>query len=149
MVDRELTQAEADALIALEKVKADAVQYLYPPAGGFIVVPLISVDRTEEFQLDIRRGRLDLAKVTQQNRARRVIILVRLDLGGPPHRNPDGVELPCPHLHVFREGYGDKWAVPLPSEKFPEPGNLWQSLQDFLRFCNVSDPNVVDRDLFV
>src|SRR5438105_4348817 len=91
------------------KSMADDSQYVYPSMGGYTTVPLVSVDRAEEFVLDVRRGRIDLAKVTHQNRARQVVILVRLDLGGPPHRNPDGVEVPCPHLHVFREGFGDKW----------------------------------------
>ena len=99
--------------------------------------------------LDVRRGRIDLAKVTHQNRARQVVILARLDLGGPPHRNPDGAEIPCPHLHIYREGFGDKWASILPSERFPDPSDLWRTLQDFIQFCNITDENVVERGLFV
>jgi len=149
MAELNLTQAEADALIALEKVKADEVQYLYPGAGGYTVVPLVSVDRTEEFLLDVRRGRIDLSKVTYQNRARQVVILARLDLGGPPHRNPDGAELPCPHLHVYREGYADKWAFALSPEKFSDPSDLWRTFEDFLRYCNVTGSEIIERGLFV
>lgn len=47
----------------------------------------------ENFLLDIRRGKIDLLKATNQNRARQTIVLVRLDLGGAPHRNPDGEEI--------------------------------------------------------
>jgi len=149
MAEINITQAEADALIALEKVKGDEAQYLYPGAGGYTSVPLVSVDRTEEFLLDVRRGRIDLSKVIYQNRARQVVILARLDLGGPPHRNPDGVDLPCPHLHLYREGYGDRWAFALSPEKFPNPSDLWRTLEDFLHYCNISDPNVIERGLFV
>ncbi|MFW9280162.1 DUF6978 family protein [Glaesserella parasuis] len=26
--------------------------------------------------------------------------MVRLDIEGPPHRNPDGEEIICPHIHL-------------------------------------------------
>ena len=74
------------------------------------------MDGREEFLLDIRRARIDLAKGTYQNRGREVVILARLDFGGAPHRNPDGEEIGSPHIHLYREGFGDKWAFPIPSE---------------------------------
>jgi hypothetical protein len=37
---------------------------------------------------------------------------MRLDLDGPPHRNPDDQEIPCPHLHIYRAGYGDSGPSP-------------------------------------
>lgn len=111
-------------------------------------MPLTSQDKREDFLLDIYRGRIDLLKGTYQNRARQVIVLVRIDFGGAPHRNPDGNEVPCPHLHLYREGFGDKWAVPLPADKFPNIGDLWQTLEDFMLFCNVVDRPVIVRGLF-
>ena len=35
--------------------------------------------------LDVTRAQIKLTKATYQNRARQVIILMRLDLEGPPH----------------------------------------------------------------
>ena len=90
MSDIDLTQAEADGLLAMPKVRANEDESDYPGTGGKIVVPLTSEDRREHFLLDIRRGRIDLLKGTYQNRARQVVILARLDFGGRPHRNPDG-----------------------------------------------------------
>ena len=95
------------------------------------------MDNREKFLLDIRRGRFNFAKATYQNRARVDIVLARLDLGGAPHRNPDGVEVPSPHLHLYREGYGDKWARPLTTEEFSDIDDLWQTLHDFMKFCNI------------
>ena len=63
---------------------------------------------------------------------------MRLDIAGPPHRNPDGVEMACPHLHVYREGYGDKWAVALLTNRYPERGNLFEMLQAFMTDCNIT-----------
>lgn len=99
-------------------------------------MPLYSPDRRENFWLDLNRGRIDLKKVKMQNRGRQVVALVRLDLGGPPHRNPDGKEIAARHLHLYREGFGDKWAFPLPADKFGTPADVWEAFQDFLRYCN-------------
>ena len=148
MATTDLLQADADALISLAKIKANDDHYDYPGTGGSVVVPLTSQDRREDFLLDIYRGRIDLLKGTYQSRARQVIVLVRIDFGGAPHRNPDGIDVPCPHLHLYREGFGDKWAVPLPADKFPNIGDLWQTLEDFMQFCNVVDRPVIVRGLF-
>lgn len=92
-------------------------------------------------------GGIDLRKGTYQNRARQVIILVRLDFGGAPHRNPDGSEVPSPHLHIYREGYGDKWAFEISSDEFPQVEDPWQALQDFMRFCNIVDPPYIQKGI--
>lgn len=147
MAQSDLTQAEADALIALEKHRIDEQDWDFPMGGESISVPLQSADRREQFVLDMSRGRIDLRKVKMQNRGRQVVVLVRLDLGGPPHRNPDGVEIGTPHIHVYREGYGDKWAFPLPAA-FGAVADLWTTLDDFLRYCNVTRPPLIRRGLF-
>lgn len=148
MADMNLTAAEAEALILMPKIKVNDDRHDYPGTGGSLVIPLTSEDKREEFLLDIYRGRIDLLKGTYQNRARQVVVLVRVDFGGAPHRNPDGAEVPSPHMHLYREGFGDKWAVPLPTDKFPNVGDLWQLLDDFMRFCNVVDRPDIVRGLF-
>jgi hypothetical protein len=147
MADLNLTQAEADALIALAKYRVDGKEWNYPGLGGHISVPLFSADRREQFMLDMRRGRIDLTKGTHQNRARQVIVLVRLDFGGSPHRNPDDEEVGTPHLHLYREGLGDKWAVPLPADRFTNLNDTWQTLDDFMRYCNIVEPPTIRRGL--
>jgi hypothetical protein len=143
MADASLTQAEADSLIAMEKVRADEKEYEFPIPGEKLVIPLTSKDKRENFILDVSRGRIDLGKVTYQNRGRQVVVLVRLDVGGAPHRNPDFEEVACPHLHVYREGYGAKWAIPAPVDKFPNTGDIFQTLFHFMQHCNITTtPNV-------
>lgn len=148
MPEINLTQAEADALIAMAKHRVDNVESDYPDLGGGISVPLVSADRREQFVLDLRRGRIDLGRGTYQNRGRQVVVLVRLDFGGAPHRNPDGEEIASPHLHLYREGYGDKWAVPVPGDRFEDVRDPWRTLNDFMRYCNVVEPPVIRRGLF-
>lgn len=110
MADIEIMQADADALIAMEKQRVDDKQWLFPAEGGRLAIPLASSDNRENFMLDVTRGRIKFRKASYQSRARQAIVLMRLCLDGAPHRNPDGQELACPHLHIYREGYGDKWA---------------------------------------
>lgn len=149
MADIDLTQAEADALIAMPKSRLNDDEWDYPGTGGAITVPLVSDDKREGFLLDISRGQIDLLKGKYQNRGRKVVILVRLDFGGPPHRNPDDTEISCPHLHLYREGFGDKWASSVPPGKFPNLGDLWQTLEDFMKYCNVIQPPRIRKGLFV
>lgn len=148
MAEIALTQAEADALIALEKHRVTNDQHNFPMGGKSLTLPLQSPDKREHFFLDLSRGRIDLLKVKMQNRGRQVVVLVRLDLGGPPHRNPDDTEVPAPHLHIYREGYGDKWAIAVPAEHFRDTSDLWATLEDFLRYCNVTQPPHIYRGLF-
>jgi len=148
MADMNLTQAEADALIAMDKYRVNEVRSDFPMAGQSLVLPLQSQDKREHFLLDVSRGRIDLLKAKMQNRARQVVVLVRLDLGGAPHRNPDDQEILAPHLHVYREGYGDKWAIPVPADRFTATADLWRTLEEFMRFCNITQPPHIERGLF-
>ena len=147
MADPNITQAEADALIAMEKHRINEDRRDFPMGGQSLVLPLQSSDKREQFLLDLSRGRIDLLKVKMQNRGRQVVVLVRLDLDGAPHRNPDNEEIPAPHLHVYREGYGDKWARLVPAEHFPNTEDPWLTLFDFMKFCNIVELPDIQREL--
>lgn len=72
-----LTQAEADALLGMEKHRIDDTPHEYPSLGGQVQIPLVSSDGMEQFILDINRGSINLAKATYQTRARTVVPLAR------------------------------------------------------------------------
>lgn len=147
IVDINLTQTEADSLIAMPKYREDNNRYPYPALGGSVSIPLTSLDKREKFLLDISHGQINLLKGKYQNRARECCILVRLDFGGSSHRNPDGIEIPCPHLHVYREGFGDKRAIPIPEDKFTATNDIWRTFQDFMSYCNIVLPPIVQIGL--
>lgn len=144
----DISQAEADALIAMEKHRVDEREWLFPAAGERMAVPLASADKHEQFMLDVTRSQIKLTKATFQNRARQAIILMRLDLDGAPHRNPDGAEVSCPHLHVYREGFADKWAFPAPPERYANTRDLFFTLELFMRDGNIASPPNIQRGLF-
>lgn len=143
----QLTQQEADALLALEKHFFGNDRFEFPALGGALRIPLHSSDRREEFSLDITRGRILLEKNTFQTRARKTVILARLDIAGPPHRNPDGEGIDCPHLHLYREGYGDKWAAPLPPV-FTGIEDAVELMDAFMDYCRVVGKPIIERGLF-
>ena len=148
MADINLTQDEADKLMAMEKRAVDEKEWLFPVAGDRVAIPLTSLDKRESFMLDVTRARIKLTKATYQNRARAAIILLRLDLDGPPHRNPDGEEVPCPHLHIYREDFGDKWAVPAPLARYTNIRDLFSTFEAFMQQCNITDPPRIQKGLF-
>lgn len=137
-----LTQSEADMLLKLPKYRTNDVEHEYPHLGGLVQIPLTSHQKVA-FILDIWRSRINLSKDKYQNRFRQAIVLARLDIGGPPHRNPDGVEVPCPHLHLYREGFDMKWAYHIPNDvpnAFRDPTDAWQLLHDFMAYVNGLTP---------
>jgi Family of unknown function (DUF6978) len=138
-----LSQEDADRLIGLNKRRLDDNVWGFPDLGGSVSVPLISIDGSERFVLDLGRGRINLAKVTYQERYV-ITPLVRLDVEGPDHLNPDGVIVPCPHLHTYREGFGTRWAAAAPGDVFSDPADIRQTLYQFLGYCNVVDPPTIN-----
>lgn len=144
-----LTQQEADALLTLGKYDFSNGEYKFPYMGGSLRLSLHSMDKKETFNLDVTRGYVVLEKITFQTRARKAIVLVRLDIEGPPHRNPDGEEITCPHIHLYREGYGDKWAYPLPDELKSVLDRPYELLDKFMDYCHIIGKPMIQRELFI
>ena len=132
----------------MEKRFADEKDWLVPAAGERRSLAVTSADKRENFVLDVTRAQIKITKATYQNRARQAIMLMRLDLAGPPHRNPYGEEIPCPHLHVYREGFGDKWAVVAPPDRYAGPLDLFAMCEAFLTHCNITGPWKMQKGLF-
>ena len=133
-----LTQPVANALMAMPKHLLETGEIQFPAAGDYLQLELRSDDEHETFLVDVnRRGKIKLTKCTYQERYAVVEILIRVDIDGPPHENPDGTVVQCPHIHEYREGFGVKWARSLPAT-FTNPSDLVITFRDFLKFCNVA-----------
>jgi hypothetical protein len=131
----ELSQAEADRLIGLEKHYLHSEPVSFPNLGEKVCLELESNDRKEFFLLDITRGRIDVRKI----------------LVGPKHRNPDGEEVVCPHIHRYKEGYGDKWAYEIGTDEFKEvftnPQDLFITIEEFMDYCNIITKPVIQLSI--
>ena len=148
----DLTQLEADRLMAMDKVAMEVRQYHFPTPGKKLEIPLVSRDEKERFTFSIYRGKRSVLKCTYQELHGGQCVLVRLDLNGPKHTNPqvllppegfdeyNGTEFTESHLHLYVEGYDDKWALPASDKGFievSEMSHLSENLMKFLDFCNV------------
>lgn len=130
-----LTQREAEELIAMKKIINQNNQVVLIESFDQ-TVPLISENKQEHFLLDLKQGRIDLKRIRYQTRYNEIICLVRFDSTGV-HENPDGTKVIGPHVHVYREGYGDKFAVA--ANDFSSPFDVLKSLTDFCKFCNIDN----------
>lgn len=79
-----LTQTEADELLQMPKVFVDQelIEFSLNEPMDYDRI-LRSTDRREEFLLTIERGLRKRIRLKYQTRARRVIVLARLELNGP------------------------------------------------------------------
>jgi len=134
-----LTQAEADTLIAMDKRFAQSKTITLLPGSDQTHELIGSADR-ERFLLDLWRGTLRLTKLKYQTRGRKAIVLVRLDIDGAPHTNPDGQRLGGTHVHVYREGYEDRWAFTPDPADFRNPSDMQRTFRDFCDYCHILDP---------
>lgn len=136
-----LLQETADNLIKMEKYIMDS-QIIFPKAADFVKLDVVSSDGKEKFLLDInRKGTLKLTRCTYQKRYMTNIHLVRLDIDTKPHRNPDGTVISPSHIHIYKEGWGIKWAYPLDEFKeitFTNLSNLTHTFLEFCKFCNIT-----------
>ncbi len=143
-----LPQIEADLLLKMPKTFGEKIDVIdFPRVQAFQAEhTLEGVGSREQFILDLERGNLKRARLKFQTRARKIIILARIDIAGRPHRNPpDAPHRPNErftgvHIHLYREGFADRVAfLPADIPSFAEPTDdtevSW--LVAFLRFCNV------------
>lgn len=141
-----LTQTEANSLISMGKSFVDTATIVLLP-GIDDTRELIGDDKHERFLLDLWRGTLRLSKYKYQNRARTAIVLVRLDIDGSPHTNPDGQQIGGTHIHLYREGYEDRWAFPLDQEVFKDVRNPTGLLEDFCGYCSIRGLPPIQEEL--
>ena len=134
-----LTQQEADALLRELKEIVNPSAFSFPQQNKYGKLALVGKDSNADFIVDVnRRGTLRIEKCTFQERVFGNTPLLRLDIDGPEHQNPDGTILSRNHLHIYREGYEVRWAIDIP-EEFVDPNDLITTLINFLEYCKASN----------
>ncbi len=143
-----LTQAEYDYLMGQDKEFDDlsATIQLGPPPINW-TRKVISPATREQFLLDFHRGSIELSKFTVNKRYRQTIILIRYDNGGR-HTNPDGDSFAGPHVHLYREGYDDKFAFPVSTIGVVASDDMAAVLSKVLVYCNIKNIPVIEPPLF-
>jgi hypothetical protein len=145
-----LTQNEVDELLRMLKSLSNNGQIPFPLSGGSTTFEARSNSTNEKFLIDVNRKGQITFRCTYQTRFKKSNILLRIDLQGPSHTNPDMTKVPVPHIHIWKEGFEDRWAYPLTEHINTDPTNLVQVLVDFLEYNNINEiPQVIEqRTLF-
>ena len=52
---------------------------------------------------------------------------------------PDGTKVGAPHLHVYTEEYGDKFAIEVPPGMLSDVNSGIAVLNDFMKYCNIKN----------
>lgn len=143
-----LSQTEYEYLMKLNKVFEDQISPIkLGPAPIHWTKQINSTVNKETFQLDFYRGSFELSKFTINNRYRSTIILLRYDNGGR-HTNPDGVLFEGPHVHLYREGYNDKFAFPISEVNIETSDTIEEIFKKILQFCNVAKVPTIEVPMF-
>ena len=134
-----LKTSEAMELLKREKFFEANEVYDFPSVGQCLSLEIFSkIPKRVPFILDISRKYLSLKKYTCQNRVKTDVVLARLD----------DTEICAPHLHLYREGYEDKWAYPLSSDNFSNPEDVFLTLEQFMNYCNIIKKPIINPILF-
>lgn len=157
-----ITQDEADYFFSMEKFPEEQKEYQFPSQGDKLIIPFTSADKHEGFLFDIYRGAIKISKLTYQNRVRKAYILRRLDLDSSAHLNPEvenvplpllepynGKEIATPHLHIYVEGFGEKWAVPADLYLSIAGKDSYEIMEEFFQYCNVKTMPRILKTIFI
>jgi hypothetical protein len=107
-----------------------------------------SLTTKDIFQLDYRRGKIEIRKYSFNKRARTSVIMVRY-CSLKRHTNPDGTIFDGPHVHIYQEGFGDKIALKVEDvlNINPDAASKEDVLVALMDYCNVKDLPVIQMVL--
>lgn len=138
-----LKQNEIDNLLNMLKMLETKGMFIFPSVGESSKVDITSLDGKDKFVVDInRKGKIKLSKCTFQERYTKDVILLRIDIDGPPHTNPDGKVIRSNHIHICKEGFDVRWAYPLTGQ-ITDAKDLIKALIEFLEYCKVQNTSEI------
>lgn len=138
-----ITQEEADTLRIIEKYLANPQDVKIPKMRETRIYPAYHKcynRRRDDLDVSAYRGGIDENKVSYRLIYKKGILLIRIDTNDKTaHINPDNksfIPPMTPHVHIYREGYGDKFAYPLPDEFSSKGADIEKLFIEFLQYSN-------------
>ncbi len=171
----ELTQSEYYKLFKQDKVIKDSKRIILPGKQENIRLKAISTfNKKYTYTLDI--GNAHIALKYKFQKRRQGVIFARIEFEGSSHKNPEyiidkvpsGIDpnikslmkkyseelfLKKDHIHIYVEGYYDKWAFPLHEiidydfNNSNERINYKNKMALFLNYCNIKYKGIIDVPL--
>ena len=142
-----LSQTEYEIVMELQKEFEDGITPLMLGPGPVRWTrQLFSPETREEFILDYHKGSIAIEKFVINHRYRQSIILLRYCHTGR-HTNPDGITLDGPHIHMYREGYADKYAFPAADMGINISDDIQVIFRKVLQLCNIQNTPTINFNL--
>ncbi len=142
-----MTCEESQRLIQILKKIIGSNSFAIPTPGSKAELELSSVfSANDRFTVFFNRsGRARPEKYTLLLRYGKDQGLLRIDVNGTKHVNPDGTVVDCTHIHkqTHEEGKWDAWAYELPVV-FGNADDRIDTLKQFLEYCNVNNISSIE-----
>lgn len=107
---------------------------------------ILRTDTKESFQLNIERKNTYEVYKSKTQTAYYKEPLLRIEVDAPPHTNPDGTLIGRNHIHIYREGFGLRWAYPLQDFHdiyFKDPFDFPVLFADFCNYFNIENNFII------
>jgi len=134
-----ITDNELNQLLQVEKFLP---QKFHLPTENETLSCILDTSTKEIFQLNIsRKNTLELVRKSKVQGSYYKEPLVRVEVDAPPHTNPDLEIVGRNHIHIYREGYGMRWAYPLESFHhvyFKQPFEFVVLFDDFCQYFHIT-----------
>lgn len=140
----DLTQSDAESLIKNKKIVKNIrpIEFNYPIRGGVLEIEVID-EFKNEYVIGIRQRKIELIKRSHNLRYAKSVTLIRIDYDRE-HCNPDGNNVGIPHIHVYKEGFNDKFAYKLSDYGIiiENQTDIKELLNKFLEFINADEVKI-------
>lgn len=145
-----LSQDEFNHLIKLKKKFQDSDAIELGPHPIEWQKKIVSTESKDTFIMDFRRASIEVKKYTFNKRFRTAVVLLRFDSHGR-HTNPPGTDEKIfngPHVHLYREGFEDKWAFPVEELGVKDASSMLDVFNQITNYCNIEKIPNVNQSLF-
>ena len=133
-----MTSEQAQELIQVMKKLMLTGTYYFPATGQMNTIPLQSLQSPKDrFTVYVNRKSTIVPGKYTINLHYPQEGLLRIDVKGAVHVNPDLTKVPCPHIHVRTKDTGkwDAWAYDIPAV-FGNTDDHISTVKDFLQYCH-------------
>lgn len=136
-----ISQIEADEMLQTIKSATRKDTFFWRYNERFDEIVIADNDEKLIFVLSLKKNEFEI-RLNFRSKNKQ-IVLARVD-SQKQHFNPDGTKITGPHLHLYKEGYAEKWATPI---NWYNIGSPIDTLTRFLEVINTRFPNGYAEDL--
>jgi hypothetical protein len=148
MGNMRLNQAEADGLIKVKKIFLDKTPLTVNRPYNEQRELKSERDPYEVFYLNVTQTRIEFGKYGTVTRFFQIPLVRACINPDARHENPDGEILSGSHIHIYKQGYADKFAYPLKEHGFDDM-LIVPFIKKFLEYCNIEEIEINEQSILM